>query len=315
MRKKRGIANPPEHYPLVIISDTHLGRPNDAADLLCEFLRNTRCDRLILNGDIIDGRRLITHASAEFPEVQKRVLDAINRKIAEGTEVIYIPGNHDIELRQMGLFGKTVLGMRFEKSLDLVDPRGRRLLIAHGDFFDAMEAKNIHAKMPPALYRIGDRLNLLFNKASATIDKVADKLRRRPLTLIGRVRHAAEKLLGSQKKREQLITDHARKNGYDGVICGHFHVEAIKAQKDGVLYLNSGDWVVNFTALTLDKNGDWGLVRWPEKRRELGLKRNWRAAVNDNPDKGFRPATEDMLKAVRKTWPGRDKKPPKPPKP
>jgi UDP-2,3-diacylglucosamine pyrophosphatase LpxH len=247
--------------------------------------------------------------------VQKRILDAINRKIAEGTEVIYIPGNHDIELRQMGLFGKTILGMRFEKSLDLIDPKGRLLLITHGDSFDAMEEKNIHAKMPPVLYRIGDRLNLLFNKAGATADKVADRLLGRPLTLIGRSRHAAEKLLGSQRKRVQALADYARKNGYKGVVCGHFHVEAIKEQKDGVLYLNSGDWVVNFTALTLDKNGDWGLVRWPQKRRELGLKRSWRIAANDNPDKGFRPATEDMLKAIREIWPGRDKRSPKPPKP
>lgn len=309
---KKPPAAAPEHYPLVIISDTHLGAPNAAADLLCEFLQNVRCDRLILNGDIIDGRRLNAHAPAEFPEEQKRILDALNRKIAEGTEVIYIPGNHDIELRQMDLFGKTFMGVRFEESLDLIDLKGRRLLVTHGDLFDIIEATQLHTRIPQKLHDIGDGLNCFFNKVSATLDKASDRLLDRPLTLVGRSRRAMGGLLGTEEKRVKRITDHVRENGYAGVICGHFHREGKKTTPDGLLYLNSGDWVENFTALTLDQNGEWGLVKWPEKRAALGVKRSWRQAAGDNPDKAFRRLTERMLKAVRKIWPGRGQKPPAP---
>jgi UDP-2,3-diacylglucosamine pyrophosphatase LpxH len=106
-------AQPPRpataYWPLVIISDIHFGKHSSAADMLYEFLERTRCDTLILNGDIIDGWHLTARHHRKFPEMQKRVMDLLNARIAAGTRVIYIPGNHDNRLRKRGLFGKNVL--------------------------------------------------------------------------------------------------------------------------------------------------------------------------------------------------------------
>ena len=51
---------------------------------------------------------------------------------------------------------------------------------------------------------------------------------------------------------EEVASDLAIENGYDYVICGHIHQPKIliKENKFGkTMYLNSGDWVENFTAL------------------------------------------------------------------
>ena len=64
----------PDHYPVLVVSDTHLGMGNSSTDLLVEFLQNVTCDRLILNGDIIDGWRMNMHKPEEFSEAQLRVV-------------------------------------------------------------------------------------------------------------------------------------------------------------------------------------------------------------------------------------------------
>lgn len=335
MLKKSVVA--PDHYPLVILSDTHLGMSNASTDLLLEFLQNTRCDKLILNGDIIDGWRINLHRMKGFPEAQLRVMDAINRKVAEGTEVIYIPGNHDSALRNMGLFGKKVMGIRFEKELEITDPKGRKLFICHGDRFDPVQQGHAVAKpKAPAPKKQKSNLRKSFKKAmakanlllidrgyeagsrlSTAIDKVSERVLHKSVGLFSRVRHQVEGAGGggrlSKMKLEVNAVEHAKQNNYGGIICGHFHVSA-KREQDGKLYLNSGDWVESYTALALTKDGDWKVVKWTEERQEKGLTRTFfKQAANDNPDKAYRPVTEKFVAEIKKIWPGSDAGKPKGP--
>jgi len=46
------------HARTVIISDVHLGTSDCKAREVNHFLRHIRCEKLILNGDIIDGWQL-----------------------------------------------------------------------------------------------------------------------------------------------------------------------------------------------------------------------------------------------------------------
>jgi UDP-2,3-diacylglucosamine pyrophosphatase LpxH len=289
----------------VVISDTHLGIDNGAADMLCEFLRNTTCDTLILNGDIIDGVRLNNRRPKDFPELDKRVLDALNRKIAEGTEVIYIPGNHDTALRRMGLFGKTVMGVRFEKSLDFTDAKGRRFFISHGDSFDGGQTHP--KKVPNALHKVFDHGYVAATRLSSAVDRITQKVARKHFKLAAKARTVIEgPLLHTMEHHEKNATDYARKHGYDGAICGHFHKEVQSVTKEGTIYLNSGDWVESFTALAMNRGGDWSVIKWPEKRKALHLDRK---AAAQNPDIAYRPATEKILAEVKKIWPGRKNNP------
>jgi UDP-2,3-diacylglucosamine pyrophosphatase LpxH len=54
--------------------------------------------------------------------------------------------------------------------------------------------------------------------------------------------------------------------GYDYVVCGHIHQPKIRGfenEKGTVIYLNSGDWIENLTALEYDGN-EWSLYRYEE---------------------------------------------------
>jgi UDP-2,3-diacylglucosamine pyrophosphatase LpxH len=58
---------------------------------------------------------------------------------------------------------------------------------------------------------------------------------------------------------EQTAADIAISNGYQFVICGHIHqpeMKKITTEKGEVMYLNSGDWVENLTALEYNQ-GTW----------------------------------------------------------
>ncbi len=304
LSKQKPGAPVPDHFPTVVISDLHLGTMFGAADMLVEFLHNTRCDKLILNGDIVDGRHLSHRRPKDFPERQKRVFDAINRKIAEGTEVIYIPGNHDITLRHIGVAGKTIDGVKIEQSLHLTDAKGRKLLVVHGDIFDRREIRA--EKAPGWLIEAVGRVDEAMTRASRFVDRIAKFTLKKRFDLASRVRRLVENDKNAHRLLEDKAVAHAKQHGYDGIICGHTHASANKV-KDGCLYLNSGDWVNGFTALAMDKGGNWAVIPWKQKHKELGLKRKFRHAANDNPDRAFRPATEKMLADIRTLWPGKGK--------
>lgn len=57
------------------------------------------------------------------------------------------------------------------------------------------------------------------------------------------------------------MIEHAKKLGYDGVICGHIHKAEIR-EVDGIEYLNSGDWVESKTALVEDYDGKWSIINF-----------------------------------------------------
>lgn len=310
MTKKPDAA--PEHYPVVVISDLHLGTRFGAGDMLCEFLSHVRCDKLILNGDIVDGRHLNHRRPKKLPEAQKRVLDAINRKLAEGTEVIYIPGNHDITLRHIHAAGKTIEGVKIAESMDFTDPKGRKFLIVHGDRFDKREV--IAERLPDWKLAAVGHIDEAMTRASRFLDRVTNKILKKKFNFAAKIRRAFENDKNAHVELEETALAYIKEKGYDGVICGHTHSPANKV-KDGLTYMNSGDWVEGFTALTMNKEGDWNVVPWKERRLELGLKHKFFHAANDNPDKEFRPQTERMIAAIKSIWPGKGvkKQLPKPP--
>src|SRR5579875_3558001 len=81
------------HYRTVFISDVHLGTRGCRSDFLIDFLRRVRCERMFLVGDIIDGWRL--RKSWYWDAACDEVVRLILRMARNGTDVVYIPGNHD----------------------------------------------------------------------------------------------------------------------------------------------------------------------------------------------------------------------------
>ena len=118
----------------VILSDVHLGTAESKAAEVNHFLRHVRCEKLILNGDIIDGWQL--QRGGSWTKAHTRFIRIVLKKLEKkDTQVVYVRGNHDDILTQF-------LPLDFE-NLTLVEehihvgPRGRYLVL-HGDVFDTV---------------------------------------------------------------------------------------------------------------------------------------------------------------------------------
>jgi UDP-2,3-diacylglucosamine pyrophosphatase LpxH len=68
---------------------------------------------------------------------------------------------------------------------------------------------------------------------------------------------------------EWILASSARARGMDGVICGHIHYPAI-LDSNGLLYLNTGDWVEHGSALVEHDSGCFEVVIWGDKPSRVG---------------------------------------------
>jgi len=60
---------------------------------------------------------------------------------------------------------------------------------------------------------------------------------------------------------EHILSEHAKRHGYDGVICGHIHKAEIR-DIEGIAYFNCGDWVESCTAIVETYEGEFKIIRW-----------------------------------------------------
>jgi UDP-2,3-diacylglucosamine pyrophosphatase LpxH len=58
---------------------------------------------------------------------------------------------------------------------------------------------------------------------------------------------------------ESILSTHAQKKQYDGVICGHIHKAEIR-NIDGIEYMNCGDWVESCSAIVETFDGEWKII-------------------------------------------------------
>ncbi|MBM3486131.1 MAG: UDP-2,3-diacylglucosamine diphosphatase [Alphaproteobacteria bacterium] len=246
---------PTRRYRSIWISDVHLGTRGCQAELLIEFLRRNDCDRLYLVGDIIDGWRL--QKNGFWPDTHNDVLQWVLRKASAGTDVVYLPGNHDEIARswcELRFGGVTIVNEAVHETAD-----GRRFLVVHGDEFDAI-VKHARwlAHMGERAYQAATRCNLWLNAARR-------KLGFPYWSLAAYLKQVVKDALETIDKFERTLAEEARRRGFDGVVCGRVHHAAIRPI-DGVLYCNTGDWVENCTALVEDHGGRFEIVRWAEHR-------------------------------------------------
>jgi len=136
---------------------------------------------------------------------------------------------------------------------------GRRILLLHGDEFDAaVRCGRWRVRLGSVFYSIALRLNYLIHLARRALG-----LREWSLTawLKRRVSDARAYIASF----EEAAAGAARRAGCQGVVCGHIHHAAMR-EIDGVLYCNDGDWVKSCSSLVENMNGRLGLVYWSEFR-------------------------------------------------
>ncbi len=232
---------------LAVISDVHLGTYGCHADELIAYLNSIQPKKLILNGDIID---IWQFSKRYFPASHLKVLRKLIGMASKGTEVYYITGNHDEMLRK---FSDTSMG-NFKIANKLVlNLDGKKAWIFHGDVFD-VSIQN--AKWLAKLGGYGYDILILIN---SFINWCLAKMGRERYSLSKRIKKSVKGAIKYINNFEKTAGDLAIENDYDYVICGHIHQpkkERYENKHGSCLYLNSGDWVENLTAL------EYSFKRW-----------------------------------------------------
>ncbi len=236
----------------VFLSDIHLGTPDSKANEVVEFLKHLRCEKLVLNGDIIDGWALRRGGkwSSRHSRVIRKVLKMMEK---ENTEVIYLRGNHDDILERFLplAFGRLKVGK--EHIHDTVD--GKRYLVIHGDGFDSVSTNHRWlASLGAVGYDFLLKVNRVYNQWRAWRGKEY-------FSLSKRVKAKVKSAVSFVDKYEELLQDLARFKKCDGIICGHIHTPEDKQVGD-IHYLNSGDWVESLTAIIEHHDGRMELVQY-----------------------------------------------------
>ncbi|RQO30112.1 UDP-2,3-diacylglucosamine hydrolase [Taibaiella sp. KBW10] len=240
---------------VAVISDVHLGTYGCHATELLNYLKSIDPQILILNGDIIDGWQF---SKRYFPQSHFEVINEIFKKVSEGTRVVYITGNHDETLRRYSdmEIGNILLTDKFLLNID-----GKKMWIFHGDVFDNTTKGS--AKIIARLGGKGYDLLILLNRA---INFCLKLLKRGKVSFSKRVKNGVKKAITYINNFEQTISDLAIEKKYDYVICGHIHqpiIKTIENEEGSVVYLNSGDWIENLTALEYNHN-QWNLYQYTE---------------------------------------------------
>lgn len=240
------------HYRAIFISDTHLGTPGCQAGALLDFLRATECDYLYLVGDIVDGWQL--KRRWHWPQAHNDVVQKILRKSRKGTRVIYVPGNHDEAARHY--LDVDFGGVAIRGEAEHVTLHGLRLLVTHGDLFDAVvTCARWIALVGDQLYTVVLKINQHFNAMRARLGLPYWSLSQ---FLKLRVKNAVKYITAF----EDALARHAKSQGFDGVVCGHIHHAEMRRVED-ILYCNCGDWVESLTALVESHDGTLSILRWP----------------------------------------------------
>lgn len=242
--------SPPRHYRTVVVSDVHLGTPDARPERLLEFLGSIRCETLVLNGDLLDVLQMQRRRWRWSP-AKSELFRELGRLVEAGTQVAYVPGNHDDCFR--AFVGQTLAGVSLHRELRFTLADGRRVLVLHGDEFDQEIAPSLPARW------LGD----LGYECLLRLDRLGRRLggRDRHGALVRAIKTRISGAMAHVARFETAALAHARREGVDVIVCGHIH-HANLVECDGITYANSGDWVEGCSALVEHADGSLDVIEW-----------------------------------------------------
>ncbi len=235
-------------YRTVWISDVHLGTKGSQAAALLEFLKDTECETLYLVGDLIDIWSL--RRGIYWPQEHNDVIQKILRKGRKGTEIIYIPGNHDEFLA--GFLG-SYASVTIQNHAIHLTADGRRVFVMHGHELDTV-VQNMGW-----LAHVGDIGYTILLRCNGLLNTTRRALGLAPWSLSAYVKAGVKNVVSFIGQFEEAVVRYARDYDVDAVLCGHIHTAA-NHEIGGIEYFNTGDWVESCTAIVEHFDGRMELV-------------------------------------------------------
>ena len=241
---------------LVVISDVHLGTYGCHATELLKYLKSIKPQTIILNGDIIDAWQF---SKRYWPKSHMQVVKHITGLIGKGVKVYYVPGNHDEVLRKFVGFKIGTFSIVNKIIIPLSDGKA---WFFHGDVFDVtMRYSKWLAKLGAVGYDALIVINSIVNYFSV-------KMGKGKISLSKRVKDKVKSAVKFINDFEKTASDIAIEKGYKYVVCGHIHQPAMRrivTDEGETIYLNSGDWIENLTALEYN-NKNWKIYHYHEDK-------------------------------------------------
>ena len=279
------MSKPKREVDIVIISDVHLGTYGCHAEELLKYLKSIRPRKLILNGDIID---MWQFSKRYWPKSHMQVVKHITGLLTKNTKVTYLTGNHDEMLRKFSGFK---LGSFKIDNKVVIRAGQKRVWIFHGDVFDVTMS---HSKWLARMGAVGYDALILLN---AFVNWCLRRLGKEKISLSKKIKDKVKSAVKFVNDFERTAADIAIENRYDYVVCGHIHkpeISHISTEKGDVIYMNSGDWVENLTALEFDGK-DWSIYRYANDPIAQSLKLPRRLRESRDNEEIFRDLVNQFL--------------------
>jgi len=248
-----------KHYRAVFTSDWHLGFRDTNVKQLLAFLESITCDYLYLVGDIPDIWEMVkrVHWDATCTAILRRVLGMS----ADGTKVVWTPGNHDEAMRP---FLPIVIGQNIRIVDEIVHHTlsGKAFMVIHGDQFDFIVGKmKWLAKIGGTLYGWLIPMNRMLHVVRVKCGFTTY------WSLSGYLKSKAKRAASFTNEFAEAALKYAASRGCDGVICGHIHKAALYPVGD-LQYANCGDWVESMTAIVENDAGELEQLLWYDPTAE-----------------------------------------------
>ena len=227
------------------MSDLHLGARQSQTDKIISFLDNNTTEKLILNGDIIDGWAL--KGNGKWTKDCTKIFRKFMKMSEKNTKVIYIRGNHDDFLKDFIPF--KLNNIRIVRKYIHTGIDDRKYFCFHGDVLDfvIMEARWL-AVIGGWSYDIVIKFNTLYNKIRKWFNLPYH-------SLANTIKQSVKGAINFVSDFEQNAKGLTKQKGYDVAVCGHIHHPKIEND-----YMNSGDFCENSTCLVEDYNGEWKII-------------------------------------------------------
>ena len=240
--------------PVFLISDVHLGAVSrETEEAFRRWLLHVKesGSRLIINGDLFDFwfeyRRVVLGEHV-------RVLASLADLVDCGVPVLLMGGNHDW---WGGDFLRNHIGVDFRRDPARIQVKGKSVLVAHGDGLGSGDIGYrvlrlvLRGRFTRWLFRwlhpdLGARLADWVSGTNSNPDP-------------GHIAasHGRMAFL-SGWAAEQLRDDPT----LDIVALGHAHMPVVDEVAPGRYYVNSGDWVLHRSYVTIDESGKPVLHEW-----------------------------------------------------
>lgn len=235
------------YFRTMFMSDIHLGSSYSQGAEFAEFLNETDCETLYLIGDVFD---LWCNFRKTWDQNAQAGLEAIMRKVQNGTKVVYIPGNHDPLFRGIN----RQIAPNFQICDEaVIEHQGKSYWLTHGDIAD-----RLCWERPVLAYRVAQIEHIVRNLGHAA-NYLTKNFDRSFGQFFHHLIYRTTCFLRKHSEHDFQLINHAKAKSVDGVICGHFHIPEDKVLM-GQHYLNCGDWLNHQSVIVENAQGSFELL-------------------------------------------------------